>query len=935
MKIPLSSSVIASIAVFLTMPIALAQTDDDAATQADDGDQDADQIEEVIVTGTRLSSGDSSQRVDLITSEDIEARGASTLEDIIRTIPGNFSSLNTTTNRRINPYFGDNLGELGLGTSAANLRGLGSENTLVLVNGRRVAGINGQENGATNLENIPASAIELVEVLPDGASAVYGSDAIGGVINIILKDRFSGAKLSFRYENSSTDSDSIRASAFLGRAWGSGSVSGTIGYEESDPISNAKTGWTTTNHASKFGGDTAFDLRDTLFGQPGFVGFPFFPGDTFGGGAEFVLPAGNDGTSVTMEDFIAVPFNMDTFEPDLSVISGQLIDNVPSDSGSETEKLSITANFKQEISSALTLKGSLLWSRNESSAKTGIAGDFLFVPSTNAFNPFLEDVIVSYLPLAELQSGLISEDFVETSTEQLNLGIILEYYINDQYDLTVDLNRSTSEGDGRSIRFTSNTRGDDQAFDDRVRELLASSDASVAVNPFGNGTAQNASIAELVSEVFSQTGESRTQSITAFLRGTPLDLPAGPLNFVFGGEYREEALLDTDDSVREATGGTDPERDLFAGFAEVSIPIFSDSNKIAWVESLTLSGQIRYDRYSLSGAVGMTEAGDPNLIDAEFSAFSPRIGLAWAPIEGTRIRASWGRSFRAPSYTDLFRGRELSIFFPIFDVLAPGGPSRVTVETSFVGNPDVEPETSDNYSFGIEFTPPGFEQLLVSVSYGKVDFEDRIISTTTLASLLSPAEFQALSDVYIRDAEGNLLEVRNRTINQAARVVETLDLDVTYWIDTSFGLFRPSINLSYFLKLEDQFTEDAEPVELLGTARGNDEYRLQGSLHWRRDAMSANLFINYIPEYENNFGTLFFEGELEGHVQDVDSYTTVDLTAKYTINSGTLRGMNLLAGARNLFDADFPLALIDVQPFDGTRVDLRGRVLFLDVSYEY
>jgi len=178
-------------------------SDDDVIIEEDTGsDEDTADLGRLQVTGSRLAGGDPTARVYTITAGDIAAQGLSSVEDIVRSIPFNFSSINGQTNMRVDGT-DQNLGALGLGISTANLRGLGSAATLVLVNGRRVAGSAGQEDGFVNIANVPASAIERVEIQIDGASAVYGSDAVGGVINFILYKDYSGGEAQVRYENSS------------------------------------------------------------------------------------------------------------------------------------------------------------------------------------------------------------------------------------------------------------------------------------------------------------------------------------------------------------------------------------------------------------------------------------------------------------------------------------------------------------------------------------------------------------------------------------------------------------------------------------------------------------------------------------------------------------------------------------------------------------
>lgn len=191
------------------------QVDDSADTEEEPVD-----LAEQVVTGSRLEGGDPTARVYSYTAEEIAARGVSTLEEFFRTLPWTYPSITTQTNTSLH-FDGtdqdDEYIELGLGISTVNLRNMGSANTLVLMNGRRIAGT-GEEDDFANILNVPLSAIERVDIQLDGASAVYGSDAIGGVVNFITKKNYTGLSVDYRHEFSSTDADQTTASLIGGHA---------------------------------------------------------------------------------------------------------------------------------------------------------------------------------------------------------------------------------------------------------------------------------------------------------------------------------------------------------------------------------------------------------------------------------------------------------------------------------------------------------------------------------------------------------------------------------------------------------------------------------------------------------------------------------------------------------------------------------------------
>ena len=285
-------------------------------------DEEPIELPEQTVTGSRLEGGDPTARVYSFSAEDIAVRGVSSLEELFRTLPWSFPTITTQTNQMAGgPHFDsqveESLGALGLGTSTVNLRAFGSAYTLVLVNGRRVAGLAGNEKSLVNILNMPLSAVARVDIQLDGASAVYGSDAIGGVVNFITKKDYQGLSATFREESSSTDSDRRNISVHGGYAWGSGNLTATVSRDTSKPINHLKL-WTTLDWRPLFGPE--FDERRNWLGQPGVVceynGSVRFPGCAYGSRAmERRLPAGHGGVGATPDDFISDIGRSDVFYP--------------------------------------------------------------------------------------------------------------------------------------------------------------------------------------------------------------------------------------------------------------------------------------------------------------------------------------------------------------------------------------------------------------------------------------------------------------------------------------------------------------------------------------------------------------------------------------------------------------------------------------------
>ena len=930
------------------------------------------EVEEVVVTGTRLTEGDLTSRVDVIDVEEILARGLTTAEDVIRSIPQNVSTVNgaTTLSGDFDSAFDVNLGALAIGTSTANLRGFGSANTLVLVNGRRLSGVAGQEDFFTNLRGIPAAAIERVEIAFDGGSPIYGSDAIAGVINIILKEGYRGASFSARQEFSSTGGDQNRFSGYFGHDWASGSFSVAASLTTSDSVDSSKAGYTTRDlrctHGLPCTGASDAWLYD-------FRGLPNrTPSGPFDSGVVSHAPAGGGFFRYPPGvEFVSSPYTFTQILDDQSRAANATPDDfrtatlddvipyVYSASATSSEDLATTLSLEQELGERFKVQGELLWAESSSAGTTGrLSGGYYFVPISNAFNNFhgtygdctlnrttyayencVEGVYVNYFPVTEIESGLMDEPYQDNTTEQVRWMAGFEWDITDRIDVTVNYLNSESTSKPFAYNFGTYRLED---FPEVVA-ALSSSDPSTAVNLFGDGTSQNPVIADLLVPVGNADHLSYNTSFEFYASGTLWDGPRAPA-FSIGGELREEGLEDLEDEDGDwfGTGQAKPSRDLTAWFGELAFPIVGPDNARPGLQSLDVTLQVRYDVYTVTGAIGLEEAvdggeylleGTPLLTSREYSNVSERIGVRWAPTDRLTVRASASEAFRAPTFTDLFStrtstycsyagGRPSSVFDPLNGGFVPACISGGS-------NVDLKPETSAQLALGLDYTPSWAEGLRIRLDYAEIDFTDRIASPYNLSTLLPPEVYGNIDSIFIRDAEGNITEMVSTPINIAQRLSETIDLDVSHVVETPWGTLLPSLNVHYVLQQFDKAFEDSpDKVDYTGYAIGLDRYKIEGRLSWVLDNITADLRIAHTPSYINNS----FANNVYRPIpnMDVDSYTTVDVSGTYEWTNG----LHLRAGARNLFDTDFPFMIGTTgRPFDDRRMDLRKRVVFAELTY--
>ena len=905
------------------------------------------ELERQVVTGTRLPAGDASARVYSLTAREIAARGVSTVEELMRTLPWNFPSITTQTNMLWGAGATDtdkNLGPLGLGISTVNLRSMGSANTLVLLNGRRVAGVAGDEDNIVNLLNVPLSAIERIDIQLDGASAVYGADAIGGVVNFITRKNYRGVSVTVRNEFSSTDADKSHSSIQGGYSWGSGDVTATVSRDTSKPINNYKL-WTTSDYRGIFGPE--FDARRRNIGQPGVVQaicrlFTL----TYPCGPKIQLPAGHSGVDATIADFTGEIMPWDYIGPH---------------NGEDSTNTSLSVYLEQDLTSNFSIYADALYSDHESYQRASSDMRGYVVPASNAFSPFGTDVAVSYSALAEIEAGLIPSPYTESASKQRNYSAGFSWDIMDDHQLEFNFTRSKSTRRAWQLTLHWGRSKYDPARD-RLLSAVASPDPDVALNLFGDGSAQSPELGALFSDAFGpRRGVSIQTVYEPLLRGELFRLWGGPVDYAIGAEFREDVsyrirtryaedgTLSDDIGKEVSVGVKEPTRDSAAYFAELAVPIVGAGNARPGLRSLILSLQARHDRYKSSGADGGVETafvggafvnvGEPDLTSVKYSATSPRIGFQYQPSDGLIARAAWSKSFRPPVFSDTFDISEPIVANNFFaeDPYDPDGPSFRFMTTIFAfNNPDIKPEFSNNYSIGFDWTPLSIPGLRWTVDWSRIDFENKIESASALILNYPEIAFR-LPQIVERDAEGRAVLVNQTLVNVAEKISEILDAQLEYRFSTAWGVFTP--RLAYARVLDEFFrvAPDSDPVTRVGTVRGSDKYKLVGSLNWVADKFTADVFVRYTPSYVNDRtgGCEEVVGRC-GRVSqsrpplEVDSYVTVDLTLAYRFDNG----LRLRAGGRNVFDAEPPKTVWEVLSYDPTRYDARGQVLFLEVNWE-
>jgi outer membrane receptor protein involved in Fe transport len=839
----------------------------------------ASEVSELVVTGSHLKGVPPTSPVISFERREIENGGYTSVQDLMARVPQNFSG---TT-----PATGTGGGNVGL-TTQIDLRGLGSQSTLTLVNGRRAAGAAGNEGKAFDIGMIPVSAIERVDVLTDGASAIYGSDAIGGVVNLQLRKTYDGAETSAQYGSGEDGRRTWLVSQLLGKSWSSGHILLAGQYEHRDPVTASSFGLTSLDLRPRGGGDFA----TPGFGSPGVV-YPagYFAGQPFatihgpGGAPVFfgLLPAG-DGRNLQVAD---LHLNQST------EFGGVSVDAYP-----EQNNLSFYGTVEQEAG-PVTLFADAIYARREGAQRLTTNFTYLIVPTSNAFSPFAEPVLVGYVfnELGPIVASPESEGWFA------NLGARGRF---GQSSWTWEVVGSRSHDS-----FATDVTGINQA---ELNRRLASPDPTVAFNPFGDGSGQSPGVLDALRAQFSYHGVSTMTEGTAQAQGELVQLPGGPVKLNLGVEYRQEGI-----DTRASQAGV-PDTVLFphasrhaeAVFAEAYVPLVGEPNARPGVQELALSLAGRYERY---GDFGDTA--------------NPKIGVLWRPAADLVLKANWGTSFRAPSLNELYSVSRVFHNYGVLDANAPGGPRQMFVDYITGGNPGLDPEKADTYTISGGYRPGWFPGAWLDVDYYHTNYRDRIHSP---ADGLTPAFLVSIEDslppgVIQRAPDGTLVTLNLVSVNSARTTISGFDFAGGYgWDAGRLGAFDLSASATLVTDFSDELIDGAPVQQRKGTVGFPPKWRARAGLSWKLGDWGAAASVNHTDG--------LFNATIDPRIveRDVASLTTVDaqLIWRPARADGLLSGFTARLGATNLFNARPPF--VDGVGYDPRNFILEGRTVYLRLT---
>jgi iron complex outermembrane receptor protein len=910
-----------TIGLALQAPLSLAQTP--AGTSTGTGN-----VETVIVTGSaiRRVEGETSLPVQVIDSAAIERTGASSVTDLMQRLP-------TVQGGTVEAA---SVGGSTFGFAGVSLHNVGENRTLVLLNGRRLALFGGQTltgfAAAMDLNAIPVSAIDRVEILSDGASALYGSDAVAGVVNFITKDRSEDRGLSANYY----------APDDGGRETGV-SLSGGFGDYEQDGY----------NFFFTVAGEKRDELNaiDREFAQSAIVNFEY-GGDrwTFFNGS----PRGIPGNATTDAGDLVSPtlLNTNSCPPQHAPVGDACYyDYVPDiQIYPERKRKTATGAFNMRVGEAQNLYVDMLWSRTEQVSKTApVPGELLIQAGTALFNTYL----------APLTDGTGAPLFTADSVvpyRAADLGQRINEDQADFYQFAMGIEGQLSEWDYdfAVTQSESDVKGEIAGYPGALAFFNALSAGNI--NPFvGPGEQSEAALADLEAINYKGYWDGGTSRLrTAELRAgrTLFDLPNGnPVQFAAGLSYHTEkfqskpsdfAQANLDDPVAgtPAAGGAHMGDQRF-GDASATIPYGADRNtfgaftevRIQPIDALELTGSLRYDDYS--------DVGDTTNYKVSFKA---------TPTQQWLIRGSYGTGFHAPTVPQLNASRQsYGVTASSYDCPAELAaiasslgavcrPSDTQYDVVASGNPDLEPEKSDQWSIGFVFEPS--RAFSFGADYWWIGIEDAFGQIDEGEAFGNPTGYPNTWTTFTDIGTGTTyLALDQSNVNTGEERYSGVDFNVQGSVDVGFGTLRPQLIATYMIDSEAQLSATGPFFANVGnysTELDEVAFRWVGRLLTSLDVgdWSHTVTLNYRSGYldiETTVDGIDENGDFNGEVADVrldvDDYLTVDLQSTWN----ALEWLDVSVGVLNVFDEDPPLSLTAANfqiGYDARYYDSRGRVLF-------
>lgn len=849
-------------------------------TAADSGNKPA--LKEIVITGSRLptSSEYGPQEVQIYGALQLDQSGQTSISQFLSTLPGvSVSSPEIVTNY----------------TSTVRLRGLPIGTTLVLLDGRRIEQSGIANGGYFDLSNIPMAAIQTVEVDENGSSAIYGSDALAGVVNIILKNNLDGFSANVKY-GWAKDLPYLHTNLAFGRQWSQGGWSVLGSYESDGTLLNSERALSASNDYSNFGGPNN-NYPECAPGNVFSTSGSALPGAPAGSGATYAAISGLSASGKpALSQFTYGSLNQ------CSLLAGTSL--LP-----ETRRAAVLLRGHLEITSSLELFSETLYTHMTRDAAVGYADLFgipgyqqFTVSPSNPYNPFGTTVGVG----AALPDVPLPEDF---DTDFFRPLVGLKGTVADRWQWELS--------GWQSSDWTRLVAPNEFPNISAIQAALNSSNPAMALNPFVTGPIGSQT---LIGSLFGdETAKAmgRDRSAEFYVRGAMLRLPAGSVQAVVGGDYARSALYEN------AGGGTGVyasfnsigyyRRRYSAVFGEAQIPLlrgYARSETQAPLLIATISG--RHDQYSDFGG-----------------ATTEQYGLEIRPAQSVLVRATYGTAFDAPSLLDLYSPKQ-TVDSLVIDPVT-GAPEYVPVITG--GNSQLRPLGGRSHTVGIVYSSGDIQGLRLLVTQWQVVETSAIQAFAAQVVVDNQSLFPGR---VIRDSSGAIVEVDDTEANFGVIDVGGIDYGIDYSHPLARGVISCALDATQTYHYKQALSPGAPPIEADGIAEddGNWAPRWKGTvgLGWSDGGVNAHLDGRYTGEYLD-----YDSSRPIGNFWLVDTNLRVSIAGLVRTSNPWLRGAYVEAGATNLLNKapQFSNYDFDLYGYDAAQMSIVGRSMYVSLGVDW
>lgn len=872
----------------------------------------AQEAQRVEITGSAIKriDGETAVPVTVIKAEDLKKTGVTSVEQILQ----NLSAVQVQTNAA------QSIGSGSGGATFGDLRGIGQDKTLVLLNGERIAN-NAVDGSAPDLNMIPFAAIERVEVLRDGASSLYGTDAIGGVINFITKKNFAGGTATIGYDSPQHAGGKV-TSANVGFGFGDldkqgFNVFGFVSGRKEDPISG-----TQRDFNKRIVGGLSNSTDPANYTQD--FSALYNPAAPTCSGTALIPVTGGTQCKIVTPSFV-------DFSPKSETISGMLKGTFRVNSSLDLGFEGFATQNKVTTKIAPVPYGGYYMNPTMPNGQPNP-----FFPKTHV-DPTFDDGTAGSRPFGAssafanpvaVQPGFVYvfwRDFPNGSREQLNK--------NTQHRIMLTADGSAGGWD-YSVKLASNRNKVDQLLTGGYAngDIIGEGLLEGVVNPFGAQTAAGSAL--LDSALLTGLLQTATGKVTSLKGSGSRELGdwfgAGrAAQLAIGAEYRKEDYLSKANTpfaqLVEVSTGVDPtslsqgKRNVSAVFTEINVPV---------LKSLDITGSVRYDKYSDFG-----------------NTTNPKLSFRFQPAKEVLVRGSASTGFRAPTLFDLYASQTFTntagnVNNPVNcpgGTAIPGASAGANCNVQAIvlngGNLELKPEKSKNYTLGAVFEP--VNNLSASVDFWWVRITDTIDNLAESTLFANYSQFQQ----YFHFAPGNLLSITSncpgprcgyvdrRLQNLGNRNVNGIDLGLQYRMRTGIGQFDTALNSTYLSKYEYQDYKNGPFNQKVGVYVGEGPaFRWQHNLtvNWSLGDFGAGLAAHYKSGYVDFIPT-----------HSVGDFTTVDIFGSWS----PVKAATLVLGVRNAFDKAPPFTnqadLFQAGGWDSRFATATGRTYYLRGTYSF